>query len=234
MSAKCCGPAPNPLNSLRWRRALWIALGVNVVMFAAEMGASFASDSMALRADALDFLGDAANYAISLAVVGMALAWRARAALLKGVTLALFGLWVIGTAVWAAVVGTAPDAPVMGAVGVAALLANVAVAAMLYRFREGDANMRSVWICSRNDAIGNIAVVAAALGVFGTGSAWPDLIVAGIMAGLALWGGVQIIGQARAELESESAARNPNAIEFETPDTSARAIPLNLGAAKGR
>lgn len=207
MSAKCCGPAPNPLNSPRWRRALWIALGVNTVMFAAEMSASFASDSMALRADALDFLGDAANYAISLAVVGMALAWRARAALLKGVTLALFGLWVIGTAVWAAMVGTAPDAPVMGAVGVAALLANVGVAAMLYRFREGDANMRSVWICSRNDAIGNVAVVVAALGVFGTGSAWPDLIVAGIMAGLAFWGGLQIIGQARGELAEVRAAR---------------------------
>ena len=206
MSAKCCGPASNPLKSPRWRRALWIALGVNAGMFALEIGAGIASESMALLADALDFLGDAANYAISLGVAGMALAWRARAALLKGVTLALFGIWLIGAAIWAAVVGTTPQAPVMGAVGVAALLANVAVAALLYRFREGDANMRSVWICSRNDAIGNVAVVAAALGVFGTGTAWPDLVVAGMMAGLSIWGGTQIVAQARTELGNGAAA----------------------------
>ena len=203
MSAACCGTQPkSALNDPRWRRALWIALAVNAGMFAAEMGAGLMADSLSLRADALDFLGDAANYAISLAVAGAALAWRARAAVLKGVTLALFGVWIIGSAVWAAVQGSAPEPQTMGIVGVFALLANVGVAAMLYRFRTGDANMRSVWICSRNDAIGNVGVVAAALGVFGTGTAWPDLAVATIMAGLSLWGGTQIVRQARAELQT--------------------------------
>jgi Co/Zn/Cd efflux system component len=202
MSASCCGPVQSPSASPQWRRALWIAMAVNAAMFVFEMTAGVASESMALRADAVDFLGDAANYAISLAVVGLTLAWRARAAFFKGATLALFGVWILGSAVWAAAVGTQPQAPVMGFVGIAALVANVAVALMLFRFRTGDANMRSVWICSRNDAIGNVAVVAAALGVFGTGSAWPDLVVAALMSALSLWGGVQIMREARAELRS--------------------------------
>ncbi len=208
MSASCCGAQPkSALNDPRWRQALWIAFGVNAAMFVAEMGASFASDSLSLRADALDFLGDAANYAISLAVAGAALAWRARAALLKGATLTLLGVWIIGSAVWAALQGSAPEPHTMGFVGVLALLANVGVALMLYRFRTGDANMRSVWICSRNDAIGNVAVVAAALGVFGTGTAWPDLAVATLMAGLSIWGGLQIMAQARNELASVNEAK---------------------------
>ena len=124
----------------------------------------------------------------------------ARAALLKGATLALLGLWVLGSTVWSIWNGAPPEAHLMGMIGVAALVANAAVAVMLYRFRSGDANMRSVWICSRNDAIGNVAVVAAAAGVFGTGSAWPDLVVAAIMAGLGIWGGWQIMRQARQEL----------------------------------
>jgi Co/Zn/Cd efflux system component len=204
MSAACCGAQPkSALNDPRWRRALWIALAINAGMFTAEMGAGLLADSLSLRADALDFLGDGANYAISLAVAGAALAWRARAAMLKGVTLALFGMWIIGSAIWAAVQGSAPEPHTMGAVGVLALLANVGVAVMLYRFRTGDANMRSVWICSRNDAIGNVGVVAAALGVFGTGSAFPDLGVALVMAGLSLWGGFQIMAQARRELRAD-------------------------------
>ncbi|WP_167954242.1 cation transporter [Sphingomonas jejuensis] len=203
MSAACCGaPSKTALDDPRWRRALWIALAVNAAMFAAEMGAGLMADSLSLRADALDFLGDAANYAISLVVAGAVLAWRARAALLKGATLALFGVWIIASAVGAALDGSAPQPHTMGVVGVLALLANVGVAIMLYRFRTGDANMRSVWICSRNDAVGNFGVVAAALGVFGTGSAWPDLGVAIVMAGLSLWGGFQIISQARSELRT--------------------------------
>jgi Co/Zn/Cd efflux system component len=181
---------------------LWIALAVNLGMFMVEISAGVAAGSQALLADALDFFGDAANYAISLGVAGMALAWRARAALLKGWTLALLGLWVLGSTIWSIWNGAPPEARVMGAVGLAALIANAAVAVMLYRFRSGDANMRSVWICSRNDAIGNVAVVAAAAGVFGTGSAWPDLVVAGIMGTLGLLGGWQIIRQARGELGS--------------------------------
>ncbi|UXC90279.1 cation transporter [Sphingobium sp. RSMS] len=193
--------APNK-NSLTWQRALCIALTINVIMFAAELVAGILGGSRALQADALDFLGDAANYAISLGVTGLALAWRARAALVKGATIFGFGLYVLLSALWALTRGTVPHAEVMGAIGFVALLANAGVALMLYRFRDGDANMRSVWICSRNNAIGNVAVLFAALGVFGTGSGLPDIIVAAIMAGLALWGGAQILRHAIDELRS--------------------------------
>ena len=192
--------APQTLNSPQWRRALWIAFAVNAGFFLAEMGAGLAAGSSSLQADALDFFGDTANYAISLGVAGMALAVRARAALVKGGTLIVFALWVLGSTTWHALHGTLPQAEIMGVVGVAALFANGGVALMLYRFRTGDANMRSVWICSRNDAVGNVAVVLAALGVFGTGTGWPDVIVAAIMGGLGLWGGWQIVQQARHEL----------------------------------
>jgi Co/Zn/Cd efflux system component len=158
-----------------------------------------------LQADALDFFGDATNYAISLGVAAMALTWRARAAVAKGGTLIVFALWVLGSTVWHALHGTLPQAEVMGMIGLAALLANGGVAFMLYRFRGGDANMRSVWICSRNDAIGNFAVLLAAMGVFGTGTGWPDVIVAAIMGGLGLWGGWQIVSQAGGELRGERA-----------------------------
>ena len=208
MADDCCKAACGTtatLNDPRWRRALWIALGVNAGMFAVEIAAGAAADSRALQADALDFLGDAANYAISLLVAGMALAWRARAALAKGLTLIGLSGWVLITAVLAALGGTAPQPELMGIIGALALAANAGVAIMLYRFRTGDANMRSVWICSRNDAIGNIAVMAAALGVFGTGTAWPDLIVAAILALLGISGGIQIVRQARRELGSVAA-----------------------------
>jgi Co/Zn/Cd efflux system component len=200
----CCASSSRPFDDPRWRRALWIALGINATMFAAEIVAGAAGGSRALQADALDFLGDSANYAISLGVAGMALAWRARAALVKGITLALLGLYVLGAAVWAAWHGGTPRADVMGAVGIVALFANAVVALMLYRYRTGDANMRSVWICSRNDAIGNVAVVLAAAGVFGTGTAWPDLAVASIMALLGISGGVQIVARARGEVAANT------------------------------
>lgn len=188
------------LNSPGWRRSLWIAFGVNAGFFVAEIVAGVAAGSSALQADALDFFGDAANYAVSLGVAGMALTWRSRAAIVKGGTLIAFALWVLGTTIWHALYGTLPQAGVMGVIGFAALLANAGVALMLYRFRGGDANMRSVWICSRNDAVGNLAVVLAAMGVFGTGTGWPDVIVAAIMGGLGLWGGWQILNEARREL----------------------------------
>jgi len=190
------------LNTPRWRRALWIALAINAGFFVAEIVAGAAAGSAALQADALDFLGDAANYAISLGVVGMAFAWRSRAALVKGGTLLVFALWVLGSTVWHAFYGTLPRAEVMGVVGFAALIANGGVALMLYRYRTGDANMRSVWICSRNDAVGNLVVLLAALGVFGTGTGWPDVIVAAVLGGLGLWGGWQIVTQARGELRA--------------------------------
>lgn len=208
--SSCAADKAGPINSPEWRSALWIALAVNALMFAAEMTAGIMGGSKALQADALDFLGDSANYAISLGVAGLVLAWRARAALLKGATIFVFGLYVLLSALWAISRGTVPHAEVMGAVGFVALLANGGVALMLYRFRSGDANMRSVWICSRNDAIGNLAVMFAALGVFGTGSGLPDIFVAAIMAGLGLWGGGQIIQQAIGELRSSKVSASDN------------------------
>lgn len=210
MGQSCCQTPEsdsNTHNDPRWWTILWVALIVNAAMFLVEIVAGVAADSRALQADALDFLGDAANYAISLGVAGMALAWRARAALVKAATMLAFGVWVIGSAVHGFVMGASPDAETMGAIGVLALAANVGVALLLFRYRTGDANMRSVWICSRNDAVGNLAVLGAAAGVFGTGQAWPDLVVAAIMAGLAIWGSVQVFRQARGELE----AVNPEA-----------------------
>src|SRR4051794_13619981 len=199
-SSDHCGPETKGANSPAWRRALWIALAVNGGMFLAEIIAGVAAGSASLQADALDFLGDTANYAISLTVAGMVLQWRARAALLKGASLGLLGLWVLGSTAWHAYAGALPQAEVMGVVGLLALVANGGVALMLYRYRGGDANMRSVWICSRNDAIGNFAVLLAAAGVFGTGTGWPDIIVASIMAALGISGGWQIVRQARSEL----------------------------------
>jgi Co/Zn/Cd efflux system component len=184
---------------------LWIALAVNGVMFLAEIGSGIAAGSASLQADALDFLGDTANYAISLGVAGMVLVWRARAALLKGITLLALAAWVIGITTFQAWSGTLPKAEVMGVVGMLALVSNAAVAIMLFRYRTGDANMRSVWICSRNDAIGNLAVLLAAAGVFGTGTGWPDIIVAAIMAALGISGGVQIIRHAISELHPSMA-----------------------------
>jgi Co/Zn/Cd efflux system component len=206
-----CVSGRTALNGPAWRRALWIALAVNAAMFLAEIAAGLAAGSASLQADALDFLGDAANYAISLGVAGLALAWRARAALLKGATLLVLDLWVLGCTAWHAIAGTLPSAPVMAGVAVAALMANGAVALLLYRFRTGDANMHSVWICSRNDAIGNSAVLLAAAGVFGSGAGWPDIIVAAVMAALGISGGWQIVRQALGELRRPS--RMPLAAE---------------------
>jgi Co/Zn/Cd efflux system component len=200
MSVSCCGHQPDRNPTRGWRAALWAALIVNAVMFVVEFSAGSSADSHALRADALDFFADAANYAISLLVAGLTLSSRARAAMFKGVTLVLLGLWVCGSTTIAALTSATPQPQTMGLVGALALIVNVGVALMLYRFRSGDANMRSVWICSRNDSIGNVAVVLAAGGVFGTGTAWPDLGVAAAMAVLGVWGGWQIINQARAEL----------------------------------
>ncbi len=204
----CSSCASDNIDSLvdkRWRRVLWIALAINLAMFSGEIVAGVASGSRSLQADALDFLGDAANYAISLGVAGMALQWRSRAAVLKGGTILLFGIYVLITTLIAALGDGVPRAGTMGAVGLLALLANGGVALMLYRYRSGDANMRSVWICSRNDAIGNLAVLSAAAGVVGTGSQWPDLIVAGIMASLGIVGGSQILGHALGELGQRNA-----------------------------
>jgi Co/Zn/Cd efflux system component len=183
-----------------YRRVLWIVLGINAGMFLVEIGAGLAAGSASLQADALDFLGDAANYGISLLVVGMALRYRAMAAFAKGVSMGAFGLWVIATVVWHAVQGTLPSAVMMGAVGFAALTANAISFGILWFYRTGDANMRSAWICTRNDVLGNLAVLLAALGVFGTGTGWPDLVVAATMATLALQGASTVLRQSLGEL----------------------------------
>ena len=208
MSKHCCEhdlPAQqNRVDLPRYRRILWLALLVNAIMFLVEVAAGISASSLSLLADAVDFAGDALNYGVSLAVLAAAVAWRARAALLKAASMMGFGLFVLGSAVWSMWHGDVPVAATMGAVATLALAANLGVAWMLYAFREGDANMRSVWLCTRNDAISNLAVMAAALGVFGTGTAWPDLAVAGLMATLALQGGWQVMQQARGELATPS------------------------------
>ena len=204
MSAHCCthsAASPPPVDR-RYRRTLWIALILNAVMFVVELGASWTSGSVSLLADSIDFMGDAGNYAISLAVLGMAASARARAALFKGACMATFGIFVIGQAIWNLSAGVLPEPMTMGVVGFLAMTVNVGVALMLYRFRSGDANMRSVWLCSRNDALSNVAVMLAALAVFGTASAWPDLLVAGVMAVLALSSSWSVVRQARGELRA--------------------------------
>jgi Co/Zn/Cd efflux system component len=187
-------------TSARYRRVLWIALCLNALMFVVELYGGFIARSVSLLADSIDFFGDAANYALSLAVLGMTAHWRARAALLKAFCMLAFGVFVIGKALWSLRSGAPPEALTMGAVAALALAVNVSVTAMLYAWREGDANMRSVWLCSRNDALSNIAVMLAALGVFGTQRSWPDLLVASIMGALAISSGLQVIAQARKEL----------------------------------
>jgi Co/Zn/Cd efflux system component len=184
-----------------YRRALWIALVANALMFLVEIFGGVTSGSVSLLADSIDFFGDAANYGLSLAVLAMGLTARSRAALFKAATMVLFGIAVLARTAWSAYAGGTPQPETMGVVGTLALLTNVGVAILLYAYRDGDANMRSVWLCTRNDAIGNVAVLLAALGVFGTGSRWPDLLVAAAMAGLALSAGLSVVRQARQELQ---------------------------------
>jgi Co/Zn/Cd efflux system component len=201
MSAHCCHTEPVAKHlSPAYRRVLWLALIINAGMFVIEITSGMQAGSVALIADSLDFLGDAGNYAISLFVLSMSLTWRARAAQFKAVSMGLFGLGVLVATAWNAWNDSVPEAATMGVIGSLALLANLGVAALLYAWRDGDSNMRSVWLCTRNDALGNVAVLLAALGVLGSGSAWPDLLVAGIMASLALTSAWQVLRQVRSEL----------------------------------
>ena len=203
--AGCCGhDAKFDGVSDAYKRRLWAVIAINAGMFAVEMGAGQMAGSQALKADALDFLGDALTYGISLAVIGASVQVRTTAALAKGVSLLLMGLWVFGSTVYRVFVVGVPEAGIMGVVGFMALAANVASVLLLMQYKDGDANVRSVWLCSRNDAIGNVAVMLAALGVWGTTTGWPDLIVAGIMAGLFLTSSVQIIRQALEERREEA------------------------------
>ena len=204
--AGCCGhEARFDGVSADYKRRLWIVIALNAAMFVVEMAAGQLARSQALQADALDFLGDALTYGISLAVIGASLRVRSNAALLKAVSLLVMGLWVFGSTLWRVFYVAVPEAQIMGVVGFMALAANLASVALLVRYKDGDANVRSVWLCSRNDAIGNVAVMLAALGVWGTATGWPDLIVAGIMAMLFLSSAFQIIRQALAERRAPAA-----------------------------
>lgn len=210
MSACCDDPgrdaAYGVAHGAAYRRILWIVLGINILGFAVEAVAGVIGRSAALHADALDFLGDSANYAIALFVLARSIRWRAGSALIKGFAMLGFGLWVAGETAYRAFVLDVPSAAIMGSVGLFALAANVASAFLLYRYREGDSNMRAVWLCSRNDAIGNVAVLAAAAFVGVTATRWPDLGVAAVMAGLAVTAAFQIIHHARSDLRAGAVA----------------------------
>ena len=198
----CCEPPTLPPMDTAYRRVLWIALVLNALMFGVELTASFSAQSVSLLADAVDFLGDAGNYAVALFVLGLAPVWRSRTALWKGWLMLGYGVFVLAKSGWQWSAGVVPEPFTMGAVSVLALAVNIGVAAMLYTHRAGDAQRRSVWLCSRNDALGNLAVLAAAAGVWATAHGWPDIVVALVLAGLALSSGVSVIRHARRELRA--------------------------------
>lgn len=183
-----------------YRRALWVALVLNALMFGVEIVASLQAQSVSLLADAVDFLADAANYGVALFVLGLAPLWRSRTALWKGWVMVGFGVFVLGKSAWQWATGVVPEPVIMGWVSLLALAVNVGVAALLYAHRQGDAQARSVWLCSRNDALGNIAVMGAAGGVWATAHGWPDIAVALVLAGLALTSGASVIQHAQREL----------------------------------
>jgi Co/Zn/Cd efflux system component len=200
-----CGCSGNPRFDgvdPTYKRVLWLVIAINAAMFFVEMSAGKLAGSQALQADALDFLGDAMTYGLSLAVIGMSLKVRATAALVKGASLLLMGLWVLGSTIYQVLILGVPQAEIMGLIGFLALAANITSVLLLMRYKDGDANVRSVWLCSRNDAIGNVAVLVASLAVWFTVSAWPDLIVAFIMAGLFLRSSQLILVQAWEEYRS--------------------------------
>lgn len=201
MSAHCGHDIGFDGSDPKFRRALIIVILINFLMFGVEMMAGHISGSQALMADALDFFADGITYTISLIVIGMALRVRSLAAMAKGISLLLMGFWVMGSTVYSVFFIETPKAEIMGLIGFMALLANIASVLILMRWRDGDANVRSVWLCSRNDAIGNVAVMLAAVGVFGTGTGWPDLIVAGIMASLFISSSIKIIKQSKVEIK---------------------------------
>lgn len=204
-SNDACGCSGNPIFDgvdPTYKRILWVVIIINAIMFFVEMSAGKLAGSQALQADALDFLGDALTYGLSLAVIGMSIKVRSTAALLKGLSLLLMGLSVFGLTVYQIFILGVPQAEIMGAIGLLALAANMASVLLLMRYKDGDANVRSVWLCSRNDAIGNVAVMVASVTVWLTASAWPDLAVAIIMAGLFLRSAQLILVQSWQELRS--------------------------------
>ncbi|MCC7016798.1 MAG: cation transporter [Rhodospirillales bacterium] len=210
----CAGDTGDAAADAGFRRVLWVAFAANAAMFVVEVVAGWIANSVSLEADALDFFGDAASYAITLMVLPLGALARIRAALVKAASMGAFALWIVGDTAHHLIAGLPPEPFVMGPVALAALAANVSVAAMLYRHRNGDSNRESVWLCSRNDAIGNIAVLAAAGGVFATGSPWPDILVAAVIASLNIAAAAKVVRQARGEL---AALGKPAHAEGDTP-----------------
>jgi Co/Zn/Cd efflux system component len=217
MSACCAGgcASDKPPVDPKYRRILWIALVVNLSMFGVELISGWRAGSVSLLADAVDFLGDFANYATSLLVLGLLPIWRSRTALIKGITMGGYGLFVLAATAWHFSTGTVPRAETMGTVGFLALAANGLVAVLLFAYRNGDANMRAVWLCTRNDVVGNLAVILAALGVFGTGSGWPDVTVAAVMGVLGLTAARSVIAHARSEMQTVASAAPKQTITVE-------------------
>ena len=204
MSGCCCPNTAFGGLSVSYRRRLWAVIAINATMFLVEMSAGHLSRSQALRADALDFFGDAMTYGISLAVIGSSLRTRAGAALFKGLSLLVMGVWIFAYTAYRVFAVGVPEAEIMGVIGFLALAANLASVLLLVRHKDGDANVRSVWLCSRNDAIGNVAVMVAALGVLETATGWPDLMVAGIMAALFLYSAAQVRRQGWSEFSVDA------------------------------
>lgn len=204
MSNNCgdsCGSVVFEGASENYKKILWIIVAINGLMFCVEIVAGFLADSTALKADALDFLGDTATYGITLLVIGKSLEVRAKAALFKGLSLGAMALFVLGFTIYRVIVVGEPEPITMGAIGFLAFTANMVSVLLLLKYREGDSNIQSVWLCSRNDAIGNLAVIAAGVGVFATQTIWPDIMVAFIIAGLFMHSSIKITLQAKKELE---------------------------------
>ena len=202
----CCEPTRFDGASIQYKRALWAVIGINAVMFAVEITAGFTADSQALKADALDFASDTVTYAISLSVIGASLRKRAYASVFKALSLGAIAIYILALTLVRLFEGGAPDAQTMGIIGVIAFFANVLSVVLLLRWRDGDSNVRSVWLCSRNDAIGNLGVISAGILVSVTGSRWPDLAVGALLAGLFLRSAFSILAQARAELSGKVCA----------------------------
>lgn len=210
MSAGCCNNnATFDGVSREYKRRLWAVILINAGMFGVELIAGQMAKSQALQADALDFFGDAITYGLSLAVIGASVKVRTSTAMLKGISLFAMGVWVLSSTIYQVFVLGVPKAEVMGIIGFAALCANLLSVGLLVKYKDGDANVRSVWLCSRNDAIGNVAVMLAALGVWGTTSGWPDLVVAGVMAALFLNSAQQIMRQSIREWRENDQPATP-------------------------
>lgn len=201
----CCAPKVVP-QSNGLKKVLWIALVLNLAMFALEFGLSFFANSQSLKADSLDFLSDGLNYIVSLYVLSHTIKVRAWSSVAKAVTMGALGVYIAVEIVLSVLREDMPNSEIMTWLGLSGLAINGFVTYLLYKYREGDSNMQSVWLCSRNDAIGNVAVVLAAGAVYYLKKPWPDLLVAALMAYLAINASVKIIKLALVELEIDSKA----------------------------